>query len=95
MGYLLLFRVLKAKLFNHLKRINMKNSFKMGALALVIAVSFAACKGKGAAGADSTKMDSAKMDSAKMTDTSKKMTDTSKKMTDTSKKAAKDTTKKM
>ena len=28
----------------------MKNSFKMGALALVIAVSFAACKGKGAAG---------------------------------------------
>ena len=54
----------------------MKNSFKMGALALVIAVSFAACKGKGAAGSDSTKMDSAKMDSAKMTDTSKKMMDT-------------------
>jgi len=75
-----------AKLFNHFKKINMKNSFKMGALALVIAVSFAACKGKGAAGADSTKMDSAKMDSAKMTDTSKKMTDTSKKMTDTTKK---------
>jgi hypothetical protein len=69
------------------KKINMKNSFKMGALALVIAVSFAACKGKGAsAGADSAKADSAKMDSAKMTDTTKKMVDTTKKA-DTSKKA--------
>jgi hypothetical protein len=93
-GYLLLFLVLKAKLFNHLKKINMKNSFKLGVLALAIAVSFAACKGKGAAGGDSTKTDSAKMDSAKMaTDTSKK--DTGKmKMADTSKKMAKDTSKK-
>ena len=80
MGYLLLFWVLKAKLFNHLKKINMKNSFKLGVLALAIAVSFAACKGKGAAGSDSTKTDSAKMDSAKMADTSKKMAkDTAKK----------------
>jgi hypothetical protein len=72
----------------------MKNSFKMGALALVIAVSFAACKGKGAAGSadsDTTK----KMDTtAKMADTSKKMADTSKKMADTTKKMAADTTKK-
>ena len=35
----------------------MKNSFKMGALALVIAVSFAACKGKGSANGDTTKTD--------------------------------------
>jgi hypothetical protein len=70
----------------------MKNSFKLGALALAIAVSFAACKGKGSAGGDSTKMDSAKMDSAKMTDTAKKMMDTAKKMVDTAKK---DTAKKM
>jgi hypothetical protein len=82
----LLFWVLRAKLFNHLKKINMKNSFKLGVLALAIAFSFAACKGKGAAGSDSTKTDSAKMDTAKK--------DTAKKMADTSKKAAKDTTKK-
>jgi hypothetical protein len=95
MGYLLSFSVLKAKLFNHLKKINMKNSFKLGVLALAIAVSFAACKGKGAAGGDSTKTDSAKMDSAKMTaDTAKKMADTAKKMADTAKKMAKDTSKK-
>jgi len=73
----------------------MKNSFKMGALALVIAVSFAACKGKGSAGADSTKnADSAKMDSAKMTDTAKKMMDTAKKKMDTAKKMTADTSKK-
>ena len=59
----------------------MKNSFKLGALALVMAVSFAACKGKGSAGADSAKMDSAKMTA----DTAKKMADTAKKMADTSK----------
>ncbi|MCO5946920.1 hypothetical protein [Mucilaginibacter flavidus] len=72
----------------------MKNSFKMGALALVIAVSFAACKGKGSAGSadsDTTK----KADTAmKMADTAKKMADTAKKMADTAKKMAKDTTKK-
>jgi hypothetical protein len=72
----------------------MKNSFKMGALALIIAVSFAACKGKGAAGsADSDT--SKKADTAmKMADTAKKMADTAKKMADTAKKMAKDTTKK-
>lgn len=92
MGYLLLLWVLIAKLFNHFKKINMKNSFKLGVLALAIAVSFAACKGKGSAAADSAKMDSAKMDSAKM-DTAKKMMDTAKKMTDTAKKMMKDTAK--
>jgi hypothetical protein len=70
----------------------MKNSFKMGALALVIAVSFAACKGKGSAG-------SADSDTTKKADTTMKMADTTKKadttmkMADTTKKAA-DTTKK-
>ena len=83
----MLFMVLIAKLFNHLTKINMKNSFKLGVLALAIAVSFAACKGKGAAGADSVKTDSTKMDTTKV-DTAKK--DTMK--MDTTKK---DTTKKM
>ena len=72
-GYLLLFIVLIAKLYSHFKKIIMKNSFKVAALALAIAVSFAACKGKGAAGADSVKADSVKADSAKM-DTAKKDT---------------------
>ena len=58
----------------------MKNSFKMGALALIIAVSFAACKGKGSAG-------SADSDTSKKADTAMKMADTAKKM-------AKDTAKK-
>ena len=45
----------------------MKNSFKLGLLALAIATSFAACKGStSSSSADSAKMDSAKMDSAKM-----------------------------
>lgn len=64
----------------------MKNSFKLGALALVIAVSFAACKGKGEAGADSVKTDSivkvdstVKKDSTVVVDTAKK--DTTKKDT--------------
>ena len=69
----------------------MKNSFKMGALALVIAVSFAACKGKGAAGSDSTKTDSVvKVDSTVKKDTTVKV-DTTKKDTTAAKK---DTTKK-
>ena len=73
----------------------MKNSFKLGALALVIAFSFAACKGKsGSSAADSAKADSAKMDSAKMTDTAKKMMDTAKKKMDTAKKMTADTSKK-
>ncbi len=70
----------------------MKNSFKMGALALVIAVSFAACKGKGASGSDTTKTDSVKKDSTtviKTDSTAKK--DTTKAAADTTKK---DTTKK-
>jgi hypothetical protein len=67
----------------------MKNSIKMGALALVIAVSFAACKGKGSAGSDSTKTDSTvKVDSTVKKDTTVKI-DSAKK--DTTKK---DTTKK-
>ena len=69
----------------------MKNSFKMGALALVIAVSFAACKGKGAAGSDSTKTDSVvKVDSTVKKDTTvAAKPDSAKKDT-----AKKDTTKK-
>jgi hypothetical protein len=60
----------------------MKNSFKIGTLALIIAVSFAACKGKGAAGA--VKVDTSKKDStaAVKADSTKK--DTTKK--DTTKK---------
>jgi len=67
----------------------MKNSFKMGALALVIAVSFAACKGKSdSAGGDTTKV----TDTTKVVDTTKVTTvDTTKKVVDTVKK---DTTKK-
>jgi hypothetical protein len=64
----------------------MKNSFKIACLALAIATSFAACKGKGSATTDSVKTDSVKTDSVK-TDTSK--------MADTTKKAATDTAKKM
>ena len=67
----------------------MKNSFKMGALALVIAVSFAACKGKSdSAAGDTTKV----TDTTKVVDTTKKVVvDTTKKVVDTTKK---DTTKK-
>jgi len=75
----------------------MKNSFKMGALALVIAVSFAACKGNKAPGTiDSDSLKKAGDTTTKVADTSKKAVDTSKKAAaDTSKKAAaKDTTKK-
>jgi hypothetical protein len=65
----------------------MKNSIKLGALALALTVSFAACSGtKKADSADSTK----KADSMKMADSLSKMKDTTKK--DTTKK---DTTKKM
>jgi len=61
----------------------MKNSFKLGVLALAITVSFAACKGSGAAGSSDS-------------DTSKKVVvDTTKKVTvDTTKKVTVDTTKK-
>jgi hypothetical protein len=69
----------------------MKNSFKVGAVALVIAVSFAACKGNGSSGTDTTKTDSTvkkdtvvKIDSTVKKDTSKMAADTAKK--DTSKK---------
>ena len=73
----------------------MKNAFKMGALALVIAVTFAACKGKGSAGsADSDTSKKADTSAMKMADTAAKKADTAKKMADTAKKMAKDTTKK-
>jgi hypothetical protein len=72
----------------------MKNSLKIGGLAIAIAVSFAACKGagsKGSSDSDTTK----KADTAmtKMADTSKKADTGKMKMADTSKKM-KDTTKK-
>ena len=63
----------------------MKNTFKLSVLALAIAVSFAACKGKGAASTDSVKTDSTKVDTAKV-DTSKKADTGKMKMADTSKK---------
>jgi hypothetical protein len=63
----------------------MKNSFKMGALALVIAVSFAACKGKS---------DQAGGDTTKVTDTTKVVDTTKKVVVDTTKKVVVDTTKK-
>ncbi|SEN41897.1 hypothetical protein SAMN05192574_10399 [Mucilaginibacter gossypiicola] len=87
MGYLFLFLVLRCKLLNHLfKKLNMKN-FKLGFLALAIAVSFAACKGSSSASsADSTKADTSKM----AADTTK--ADSAK--ADTTKAAAADTTKK-
>lgn len=92
-GYLLLYLVLTIKTIKSLlKKLTMKNSFKVGVLALAIAFSFAACKSKsGASSADSAKMaDSAKAaDSAKMADSSKMKVDSSK--MDTTKK---DTTKK-
>jgi len=67
----------------------MKNSFKLGLVALAIATSFAACKGSGSASGTDTaaKMDTAKMDTAKK-DTAKM--DTAKMDT-----AKKDTAKKM
>ena len=50
----------------------MKNTFKLSFLALAIAVSFAACKGKGAASTDSAKTDSVKVDTIKKDTTVKK-----------------------
>ncbi|MDB5117972.1 MAG: hypothetical protein JWQ79_3464 [Mucilaginibacter sp.] len=77
----MLFIVLITKLYSHFKKINMKNSFKIAALALVIA-SFAACKGSSTATTDSVKTDSTKVDTSKKdtvkVDTAKK--DTTKKM---------------
>jgi hypothetical protein len=63
----------------------MKNSLKLGVLALAIATSFAACKGKGTASTDSVKTDSVKTDTTKMVDTTKKA-DTGKMKMDTAKK---------
>jgi hypothetical protein len=64
---------------NILKLKNMKNSFKLGLVALAIATSFAACKGSGsssatdsAAKADSAKVDSVKQDSSAATDSTAK-----------------------
>jgi hypothetical protein len=85
-GYLFNLGVLTLNI-HILKLIKMKNSFKLGALALVIAVSFAACKGKSDSGsADST----VKVDSTVKKDSTVVKADTSKK--DTTKK---DTSKKM
>jgi len=64
----------------------MKNSLKLGVLALAIATSFAACKGKGTATTDSVKTDSVKVDSTKMVDTTKKADTGKMKMADTTKK---------
>ena len=73
----------------------MKNSFKLGALALAIAVSFAACKGNGSNGSkDSDTSKKADTSMAKMADTSKKADTGKMKMADTSKKMAADTSKK-
>lgn len=57
----------------------MKNSFKLGALALVIAVSFAACdpKGTGSGSGDTTKVDTGKVDTSKV-DTANKADTTQK-----------------
>jgi len=64
----------------------MKNTFKLSFLALAIAVSFAACKGKGAASTDSAKTDSTvKVDSTKI-DSLKKDTAKMKMGADTAKK---------
>jgi hypothetical protein len=61
----------------------MKNTLKLGALALALAVSFASCAGnKSTSATDSTKVtDTTKKDSAKLPppDTSKKPADTTKK----------------
>ena len=85
-GYLFNLRVLTVNI-HILKFIKMKNSFKIGALALAIAVSFAACKGKNGSGsADST----VKVDSTVKKDSTVVKADTAKK--DTTKK---DTAKKM
>lgn len=69
MGYLFLITVLTLENDHKtlkFKTHKMKNSFKLGFLALAIAVSFAACKGAGSAStADSTKADSTKVDSTK------------------------------
>jgi len=63
----------------------MKNTFKLSVLALAIAVSFAACKGKGSATTDSAKTDSTKVDTTKV-DTTKKADTGKMKMADTTKK---------
>jgi hypothetical protein len=56
----------------------MKNSLKIAVLALAIDSSFAACKGKGSASADSTKVDSTKIDSTKKDTTVVKVDSTKK-----------------
>ena len=73
----------------------MKNTLKIGALALFVAVSFAACKGNGSSGSsDSDTSKKADTSMAKMADTSKKADTGKMKMADTSKKMAADTSKK-
>jgi hypothetical protein len=95
MGYLLSFLVLTAKLFNHFKKINMKNYFKVGVVALAIAFSFAACKGKSGSGSsDSDTTKKADTSMAKMADTTAKKDTAVKADTSKMKPMAKDTTKK-
>jgi len=79
MGYLFKIRVLTSK-HSHFKKSKMKNSFKLGALALVIAVSISACGGAAKTGTTDTtvKVDSSvKKDTVVKVDTTKK--DTTKK----------------
>jgi len=69
----------------NLKIFIMKNSFKIAGLALIIAVSFAACGGNNSSStadtlkSDSVKTDSVKTDSTTVVDTTKKSTETIKK----------------
>jgi hypothetical protein len=83
LGYLFQSSALTYNIHTLTKNQKMKNSFKLGVLALAIAVSFVACKGNGAAG-------------SKDSDTTKKVVvDTTKKVViDSSKKVVVDTTKK-
>ena len=62
MGYLFVLLVLTFKLLITFKKINMKNAFKFGFLALVISLAVA-CKGKESSSEDSTATDTTVVDS--------------------------------
>jgi len=94
MGYLFRLAVLMSKIVTPLKKLNMKNAFKFGFLALAVTLSVAACKGSGSTtAADSLK----KADSiAKADSAAKAMTaDSTKKDSTVVDSAKKDSTKKM
>lgn len=98
MGYLFMPAVLRhekrSQNNKNFKTHKMKNSFKTGLLALVVAISFSACGGAAKSGAtDSTKVDSAKVDSAK-TDSATKVDSTAKSGAAAVDSVKKDTTKK-